>query len=97
MPDMFAIAIIVVAYFVSAKFAFEIVQLGTQAEASVLYLPIGIALAGVMLLERCSWSGVFIGAVLFGRSLNNVTWITAIVAGLGSTLEVLVVPKYYLL
>ncbi|BAU14980.1 MASE1 domain family protein [Leptolyngbya sp. NIES-3755] len=88
--SLFAIALIAIVYFVSAKLAFTFVQLDATAQASVLYPPIGIALAGVILLERFSWIGVFIGAVLFGRSLDNVTWLTAIVAGLGSTLEVLV-------
>lgn len=85
-----AIALVAIAYFVSAKLAFTVVQLNSQAEASVLYPPIGISLAAVLLLGRCSWIGVFAGAVLFGRSLDGVTWMTAIVAGLGSTLEVVV-------
>lgn len=89
-PALFAIALIAVAYFVSAKVAFWIAHLNAQAEASVLYPPVGISLAGVLLLERHSWIGVFIGAVLFARSLDQVTWITAIVAGCGSTLEILV-------
>lgn len=89
-PSLFAIAILAVAFFVSAKFAFSIVQLNNQAEASVLYPPIGIALAGVLLLERKAWIGVFIGAFCFGRSLNEVSWTTAIIAALGSTLEVLI-------
>ncbi|MBE9013074.1 MASE1 domain-containing protein [Pseudanabaenaceae cyanobacterium LEGE 13415] len=87
---LFAIAIIAIVYFVSAKLAFTFIQLDAKAQASVLYPPVGVALAGVMLLERFSWLGVFVGAVLFGRSLDQVTWLTAIVAGLGSTLEVLV-------
>ncbi|GAP95387.1 sensor histidine kinase [Leptolyngbya sp. NIES-2104] len=89
-PTLFAIALVAIVYFVSAKLAFTFVQLDAQAQASVLYPPAGIALAAVMLLERFSWIGVFVGATLFGRSLDGVSWITAIVAGLGSTLEVLV-------
>jgi signal transduction histidine kinase/integral membrane sensor domain MASE1 len=87
---LFAIALVAIVYFVSAKLAFTFVQLDAQAQASVLYPPIGITLAVVMLLERFSWIGVFVGATLFGRSLDGVSWSTAIVAGLGSTLEVLV-------
>lgn len=90
---LFAIALVAIVYFVSAKLAFTVVQLDAQAQASVLYPPVGIALAAVMLLERFSWIGVFVGAALFGRSLDGVSWITAIVAGLGSTLEVLVATE----
>lgn len=87
---LFAIVLVAIVYFVSAKLAFTFVQLDAQAQASVLYPPIGITLAVVMLLERFSWIGVFVGATLFGHSLDSVSWTTAIVAGLGSTLEVLV-------
>lgn len=89
-PTLFAIALVAIVYFVSAKLAFTFVQLDTTAQASVLYPPVGIALALVMLLGRYSWLGVFVGAVLFARSLETITWLTAIVAGLGSTVEVLV-------
>ncbi|HTL87930.1 MAG TPA: MASE1 domain-containing protein [Leptolyngbya sp.] len=89
-PSWVAIAVLAAAYFVSAKLTFAIVQLHTQATASVLYPPIAIALAGVLLCNRNSWLGVFLGAVLFGRSLDHISWSTAIVAALGNTLEVLV-------
>ncbi|MER3432791.1 MAG: hypothetical protein C4288_05000 [Leptolyngbya sp. ERB_1_1] len=89
-PALLAIALVAVAFFVSAKFTFTLVQLNAQAKASVLYPPIGISLAGVLLLEHFSWIGVFIGSVGFARSLDHVSWLTADVAGLSNTLEILV-------
>jgi signal transduction histidine kinase/integral membrane sensor domain MASE1 len=93
--SLVAIVLVAIAYYLSARFAFELTQLDTLAKASVLYPSIGISLAAVLLLGRQAWIGVFIGAVLFARSLDQVTWLTAIVAAAGNTLEV-VLPNRYL-
>ncbi|NDJ16385.1 MASE1 domain-containing protein [Myxacorys almedinensis] len=82
------VAVIALAYFLSAKFAFAIAQLGSRAAASVLYPPIGISLAGVLLFGRNTWVGVPLGAILFARSLANVTWLTAFGAAFGNTIEI---------
>ncbi|KAM3093466.1 MASE1 domain-containing protein [Phormidesmis sp. 146-35] len=81
------IGAIAVAYFLSAKFAFSLVQLGTDATASAFYPPAGISLAALLLFGRSAWVGVALGALLFARSLSGVTWVTAIGATIGSTLE----------
>lgn len=87
--SLFAIVLVAVAYYLSARFAFEVTQLDTRATASVLYPSIGISLAAVLLFGRLTWIGVFVGAVWFARSLDHVSWVTAMVAALGNTLEVL--------
>lgn len=82
------VAIIAVAYFLSAKFAFAIAQLGSQPTAAVLYPSIGISLAAVLLLGQKTWIGVPIGAILFARSLVDVSWLTAFGAAFGNTVEI---------
>lgn len=87
---LLVIAGVALAYFLSAKFAFNLVRLDSQARASVLFPAIGISLSGLLLGGRQAWIGVMIGAIWFGRSLDNVTWTTAIGAAIGSVLEVVV-------
>jgi signal transduction histidine kinase/integral membrane sensor domain MASE1 len=81
------ISAIAVTYFLSAKFAFSLVRLGTNAESSALYPPAGISLAALLLFGRPAWIGVALGALLFARSLSGISWVTVIGATLGSTLE----------
>jgi signal transduction histidine kinase/integral membrane sensor domain MASE1 len=80
---------IALAFFLSAKFSFFLVQLGADAKASPLFPPAGISLAALLLLGQQTWVGVALGAVLFGKSLTGVTWITALGAAFGSTLAAL--------
>lgn len=91
--DLWAIAAIAVAYFLSGKFAFALVHLDANAQASVLYPPIGISLAAVLLCGKRSWLGVTVGAFWFARSLQGISWLTAWGAAFGSTLEVLVAQR----
>jgi signal transduction histidine kinase/integral membrane sensor domain MASE1 len=84
------VAGVAIAYFLTAKFAFSLVQLGSRADASVLYPPAGIALASVLRFGRKTWVGVALGVMLFARSLSGVSWLTAIGATFGSVAEVLV-------
>ncbi len=86
----FTVGAIATAYFLTAKFAFALVQLGSRADASVLYPPAGIALAAILHFGRKTWVGVALGVILFARSLTGVSWSTAIGAMLGSVAEVLV-------
>jgi hypothetical protein len=79
------IVLVSLAYYFSARFAFSVTDLNTQATASVLYPAIGISLAAVLLLRDPVWVGVLIGALWFGKSLDGVTWVTAIVAAIGSS------------
>ncbi len=81
------VSAIAVTYFLSARFAFSLVRLGTNAEASAFYPPAGISLAALLLFGRSAWIGVALGALLFARSLSGVSWVTAIGATIGSTLE----------
>jgi integral membrane sensor domain MASE1 len=78
---------IAITYFLSARFAFSLVRLGTDAEASALYPPAGISLAALLLFGRSAWLGVALGALWFARSLSDVSWVTAVGATIGSTLE----------
>jgi signal transduction histidine kinase/integral membrane sensor domain MASE1 len=79
---------IAIAYFLSGKFAFALVNLDSRADASVLYPPIGLSLAAVLLSGRFAWLGVTLGSLWFARSLDGVSWFTAFGAAFGSTIEV---------
>jgi signal transduction histidine kinase/integral membrane sensor domain MASE1 len=81
---------VAIAYILTAKFAFALVQLGSRADASVLYPPAGIALASVLRFGRKTWLGVALGVLIFARSLSGVSWLTALGATFGSVLEVLI-------
>lgn len=91
--SLFAIAIIAIVYYLSARFALSITLLNHCALASVLYPPIGISLAAILLIEHPVWLGVFSGAVMSGRSLDQVNWLTAFLAATGNTLEVIVASQ----
>jgi signal transduction histidine kinase/integral membrane sensor domain MASE1 len=85
-----AIALVAIVYYFSAHLAFGVTQLDSQPAPSVLYPPTGLSLAAILLAGQPVWMGVFIGAAWFGRSLSQVSWITALVAALGSAIEILV-------
>jgi signal transduction histidine kinase/integral membrane sensor domain MASE1 len=91
--ELLTIVMIAIAYFLSGKFAFALVNLDSRAEASVLYPPIGISLAAVLLSGRFAWLGVTLGALGFARSLEGVSWFTAFGAAFGSTIEVMVAQQ----
>ena len=92
--DLLTIAAIAVAYFVSGKLAFALVNLDSLSQVPILYPPIGIAMGILLLLNRrAAWVGVTLGAFWLARFLPGATWLTAIGTALSSTIQVFVAQR----
>lgn len=78
---------IAIAYFVAAKLALQLLNLG--AEASPVWPPAGIALAALVLGGRRYWPGIALGAFWLNLALG-VWWIVNLGSVLGTTLQALV-------